>query len=91
MKYRIEKDTMGGIRVPADRYWGAQTQRSVINFPIGPPASMPVEIIHAFGYIKKAAAITNNKFGLLSDKKMKIMADLLNRGRLASEVMTLAK
>ena len=85
MKYRIEKDTMGGIRVPADRYWGAQTQRSVINFPIGPPASMPVEIIHAFGYIKKAAAITNNKFGLLSDEKMKIISrvcDEISEGKL---------
>jgi len=76
---------MGGIRVPADRYWGAQTQRSVINFPIGPPASMPVEIIHAFGYIKKAAAITNNKFGLLSDEKMKIISrvcDEISEGKL---------
>jgi fumarate hydratase class II len=73
MKYRIERDTIGEIRVPADKYWGAQTQRSVLNFPIGPEASMPVEIIHAFGYLKKAAAITNNKFGLLSDEKMKII------------------
>ncbi len=74
MNYRIEKDTMGEIDVPADKYWGAQTQRSLLNFPIGPPASMPVEIIHAFGYLKKAAAITNNKFGLLSDEKMKIIS-----------------
>lgn len=65
---------MGEIQVPADKYWGAQTQRSVIYFPIGPPASMPIEIIHAFGYLKKAAAITNNKFGLLSDDKMKIIS-----------------
>lgn len=85
MKYRIEKDTMGGIRVPADKYWGAQTQRSVMNFPIGPPASMPVEIIHAFGYLKKAAAITNNKFGLLPDEKMKIISrvcDEISEGKL---------
>jgi len=74
MNYRIEKDTIGGIRVPADKYWGAQTQRSLMNFPIGPPASMPLEIIHAYGYLKKAAAITNNKFGLLSDEKMKIIS-----------------
>jgi fumarate hydratase, class II len=74
MDYRIERDTMGEIQVPADKYWGAQTQRSVIYFPIGPPASMPIEIIHAFGYLKKAAAITNNKFGLLSDDKMKIIS-----------------
>jgi fumarate hydratase, class II len=55
MKFRIENDTMGEVRVPADKYWGAQTQRSIIHFPIGPAASMPVEIIHAFGYVKKAA------------------------------------
>jgi fumarate hydratase class II len=85
MNYRIEKDTMGGIKVPADKYWGPQTQRSVVNFPIGPQASMPVEIIHAFGYLKKAAAITNNKFGLLSDEKMKIISrvcDEITEGKL---------
>jgi len=70
MKYRIEKDTMGEVRVPVDKYWGAQTQRSIMNFPIGPAASMPVEIIHAYGYLKKAAAITNYKYGLLSADKM---------------------
>ena len=74
MNYRIEKDSLGEIRVPSDRYWGAQTQRSLINFPIGPPASMPVEIIHAFGYIKKAAAIVNNNAGLLSSEKMKLIS-----------------
>jgi fumarate hydratase class II len=73
MNYRIEKDTMGEISVPAEKYWGAQTQRSLLNFPIGPSASMPVEIIHAFGYLKKAAAITNNKFGLLSEDKTEII------------------
>jgi fumarate hydratase class II len=85
MNYRIEKDTMGEVRVPADKYWGAQTQRSVMNFPIGPPASMPLEIIHAFGYIKKAAAIANNKFGILSDEKMKIITsvcDEISAGKL---------
>jgi fumarate hydratase, class II len=70
MNYRTERDTMGEVNVPVDKYWGAQTQRSVIHFPIGPPASMPSEIIEAFGYLKKAAAITNNKFGLLPDEKM---------------------
>ena len=59
MQTRTEKDTMGVVEVPADKYWGAQTQRSLLNFKIGPAASMPVEIIHAFGYLKKAAAITN--------------------------------
>lgn len=73
MKYRTEKDTMGNVQVPADKYWGAQTQRSLVNFPIGKAASMPIEIIHAFGYLKKAAAITNHKFGLLSNDKMEII------------------
>ncbi len=76
---------MGSIRVPADKYWGAQTQRSLMNFPIGFPALMPLEIIRAFGYLKKAAAITNNKFGLLSDEKMKIISsvcDEITEGKL---------
>lgn len=73
MNYRTETDTMGKIKVPADKYWGAQTQRSIVNFPIGAPASMPIEIIHAFGFLKKAAAITNHKFGLLTEEKMKII------------------
>ncbi len=76
MNYRIEKDTIGEVQVPVDKYWGAQTQRSIMNFPIGPAASMPIEIIHAFGYLKKAAAITNNKFGLLSADKMKIISEV---------------
>ncbi|MBW6502466.1 MAG: hypothetical protein K0B05_13830 [Bacteroidales bacterium] len=74
MNYRIEKDTMGEVRVPAGKYWGAQTQRSLMNFPIGPAASMPVEVIHAFGYLKKAAAMANNKFGLLSAEKMEVIS-----------------
>ncbi|MCE5321142.1 MAG: class II fumarate hydratase [Bacteroidales bacterium] len=82
MNYRIEKDTMGEIKVPADKYWGAQTQRSLLNFPIGPLASMPKEIIHAFGYLKKAAAITNNKSGLLPADKMKIIS------RVCDEIIT---
>ena len=56
MKTRIEKDTMGTVEVPAEKLWGAQTQRSIENFPIGPVGSMPIEIIYAFGYLKKAAA-----------------------------------
>jgi len=59
MEYRIEKDTMGEVKVPADKYWGAQTERSRNNFKIGPPGSMPREIVHAFAYLKKAAALTN--------------------------------
>lgn len=73
MEYRIEKDTMGTIKVPADKYWGAQTQRSVENFPIGHSASMPKEIIHAFGYLKKAAALTNTQLGVLSPEKASLI------------------
>ncbi|MCE5344909.1 MAG: class II fumarate hydratase [Bacteroidales bacterium] len=76
MNYRTEKDTMGDVKIPSDRYWGAQTQRSLVNFKIGPAGSMPVEIIHAFGYLKKAAAITNNKFGLLSADKMELISQV---------------
>lgn len=74
MKYRTERDTLGEVQVPADKYWGAQTQRSLINFQIGSPASMPLEVIHAFGYLKKAAAITNHQFGLLSGEKMNLIS-----------------
>jgi fumarate hydratase, class II len=70
MNFRIEKDTMGEVQVPADKYWGAQTERSRNNFKIGPEASMPKEIIYAFGYLKKAAAMANHELGVLSaDKK----------------------
>ncbi len=62
MEYRIEKDTMGEVQVPADKYWGAQTQRSLENFKIG-DGRMPLEIIKAFGYLKKAAAATNLELG----------------------------
>ena len=75
MSYRIEKDTMGEVQVPADKYWGAQTQRSIQNFPIGPAASMPIEVIHAFGYLKKAAAITNSKLGILDTKKCNLIKE----------------
>lgn len=64
-KYRIEHDTMGDINVPADKYWGAQTQRSLENFKIG-SYRMPHEIIEAFAYLKKAAAIANKKHDVLS-------------------------
>ena len=74
MEYRIEHDTMGEVKVPADKYWGAQTQRSRENFKIGDPASMPKEIIIAFGYLKKAAAMTNNELGVLADEKKELIA-----------------
>ena len=65
MAFRIEKDTMGEVQVPADKYWAAQTERSRNNFKIGPAASMPHEIIEAFGYLKKAAAFANCDLGVL--------------------------
>ncbi|MFU8848224.1 MAG: class II fumarate hydratase [Opitutales bacterium] len=74
MSTRIEKDTMGTVEVPAEKLWGAQTQRSIQNFPIGPAASMPIEIIHAFGYLKKAAALTNQDLGVLPEAKAKLIA-----------------
>ncbi|MCU0447943.1 MAG: class II fumarate hydratase [Microscillaceae bacterium] len=69
MEFRIEHDTMGEVKVPADKYWGAQTERSRNNFKIGPEASMPKEIIYAFAYLKKAAALANCELGVLSQEK----------------------
>lgn len=88
MDYRIEKDTMGEVKVPADKYWGAQTQRSIMNFPIGPSGSMPLEIIQAFGYLKKAAAITNHKLGVLPEEKRNLISqvcDEIIEGKLNSQ------
>jgi fumarate hydratase class II len=76
MEYRIEKDTMGTVEVPADKYWGAQTQRSKMNFLIGEPASMPMEIIRAFAYLKKAAALANKELGVLNEEKTRLIADV---------------
>lgn len=81
MKHRIEKDTLGEVKVPADRYWGAQTERSRHNFRIGEPGSMPVEIIHAFGCLKKAAAIVNHRLGALEKDKMDLIV------RVCDEIM----
>jgi len=75
MSFRIEKDTIGEIQVESTKYWGAQTERSRNNFKIGPPASMPLEIVHAFAVLKKAAAITNYQLGILDEKKK----DLISR------------
>ncbi len=74
MEYRIEKDTIGEVKVPADKYWGAQTERSRNNFKIGPSASMPLEIVHAFAYLKKAAAYANCELGVLSEEKRNYIA-----------------
>ena len=81
MEYRIEKDTMGEVQVPADKYWGAQTERSRNNFRIGPPASMPLEIVHAFAYLKKAAAFTNRDLGVLPKEKAELI------GRVCDEIL----
>jgi len=82
MEYRIEHDTLGNVEVPADKYWGAQTQRSKMNFKIGPEASMPREIIDAFAYLKKAAALTNAELGVLAQEK----ADLI--GQVCDEILS---
>ena len=74
MKYRIEKDTMGEIQVPADKYWGAQTERSRNNFKIGMTASMPLEIVYGFAYLKRAAAHTNCELGVLSADKRDLIS-----------------
>jgi fumarate hydratase class II len=75
MKVRIEKDTMGNVEVPADVYWGAQTQRSKDNFKIG-EGYMPIQIIHAFAYLKKAAAITNFELGVMSKEKSDLISQV---------------
>lgn len=75
MEFRIEHDTMGEVKVPSDKYWGAQTERSRNNFKIGPEASMPKEIIYAFAYLKKAAAHANMDLGVLSKEK----CDMISR------------
>lgn len=75
MEYRIEKDTMGKVQVPADKYWGAQTQRSIENFKIARDTNkMPIEIIRAFAILKKAAALTNFEAGVLSKEKCDLIA-----------------
>lgn len=76
MKFRIEKDTMGEVQVPSDKYWGAQTERSRNNFKIGEEASMPKEIIEGFAYLKKAAAYTNCKLGVLSREKRDLISQV---------------
>ena len=74
MSFRIEKDTMGNVEVPADKLWGAQTERSRNNFKIGAPASMPLEIVYGFAYLKKAAAYTNCELGVLTNEKRDLIS-----------------
>src|SRR5688572_4581688 len=88
MNYRIEKDTMGEVQVPSDKYWGAQTERSRNNFKIGPEASMPREIIYAFAYLKKAAAQANHELtNFPAEKKLLIekVCDEILAGKLNGE------
>ena len=75
MEYRIEHDSMGEVQVPADRYWGAQTQRSFQNFPIG-TEKIPMEVIRAFAILKKAAAIANNRLGKLDEKRLALISQV---------------
>ena len=83
MKYRIEKDTMGEVKVPVDKYWGAQTERSRNNFKIGPESSMPLAIIYGFAFLKKAAAHTNYDLNVLSKNKRdaisKVCDEIINK------------
>ncbi|HEX5743103.1 MAG TPA: lyase family protein, partial [Flavobacteriaceae bacterium] len=88
MEYRIEKDTMGEVKVPAANYWGAQTERSRNNFKIGPAGSMPIEIIYAFAYLKKAAAHANFELGVLPKEKRDMISEVCEEileGKLDSE------
>ena len=83
MTFRPEKDTMGTVQVPADAYWGAQTQRSIENFPIAQDINrMPKEIIRAFAFLKKAAALTNRDAGILSAEKAELI------GRVCDEILS---
>jgi len=76
INFRIERDTMGEVQVPAEKYWGAQTERSRNNFKIGPSASMPLEIIYAFAHLKKSAAVVNNELGVLPKEKMDLIINV---------------
>ncbi|MBA5628189.1 class II fumarate hydratase [Moheibacter lacus] len=88
MEFRIEKDTMGEVKVPADKYWGAQTERSRNNFKIGPEASMPKEVVYGFAYLKKAAAYANCELGVLPEEKRNAIAEVCDEileGKLDAE------
>ncbi len=76
MSFRIEKDTMGNVEVPSDKYWGAQTERSRNNFKIGASASMPLELVYGFAYLKKAAAYTNCELGILDASKRDLIGQV---------------
>ena len=76
MKYRIESDTLGAVKIPEKALWGPQTQRSINNFKIGEPNSMPIEIIRAYSILKKSCAKANNELNILDNKKMKLISDV---------------
>lgn len=76
MEFRIEKDTMGEVKVPAEKYWGAQTERSRNNFKIGAAASMPLEVVYGFAYLKKAAAHANCELGALAEEKRDLISQV---------------
>ena len=87
MEYRIEHDSLGEVKVPADRLWGAQTQRSLENFPIGDDR-MPLEIIRAFAVLKKAAAFANRDLGKLDERRCALIAEVcdeISSGKLDAE------
>lgn len=88
MEFRIEKDTMGDVQVPAEKYWGAQTERSRNNFKIGVAASMPLEVVYGFAYLKKAAAHANCQLGVLAEEKRDLISkvcDEILAGKLDEE------
>ena len=76
MKYRIESDTLGAVKIPEKALWGPQTQRSINNFKIGEPNSMPIEIIRAYSILKKSSAKANHELNILDNKKMKLISDV---------------
>jgi len=75
-KFRVESDTLGEVKIPENSLWGPQTQRSINNFKIGQPGSMPTEIIHSFAILKKSCAISNNELSNLEKKKMKLIIEV---------------
>ena len=76
MKYRIQSDTLGAVKIPEKALWGPQTQRSINNFKIGEPNSMPIEIIRAYSILKKSCAKANHELNILDNKKMKLISDV---------------
>ena len=78
MKYRTESDTLGEVKIPENSLWGPQTQRSIENFNIGKPSSMPIEIIKAYSILKKSCAQANHESKILDNKKMKLISEVCN-------------